>query len=299
MLRIAICEDEEKYLELEKNIVSTYLKQKGLSVSVTGFSACESLLEDKVQLDIFDLIILDVEMKGINGIAAAKMIREKNDKVQIAFISAHMCYSTDGYHVRAIRYILKDKDDFEKYLQECLDRFLETIDQNEREITLDFTIGKRTLKVSDIVYLRSSGNYTVFVVSFESQETYLLRSTLKKMTDIMQAFDFLPVSSKETVNLCHVRSLSRYNMILDKNKGQTTQVFSKVDANDDGTRAILLEVYKALIEKGYDPINQIVGYILSEDPTYITNYNGARSLIRKIDRDKLLNTLVREYLGVE
>ena len=88
-------------------------------------------------------------------------------------------------------------------------------------------------------------------------------------------------------------------MIMDKNKGQITQVFSKVDMNDDGTRAILLEVYKALIEKGYDPINQIVGYILSEDPTYITNYNGARGLIRKIDRDKLLNTLVKNYLGVE
>ncbi|MBE6679594.1 MAG: IreB family regulatory phosphoprotein [Ruminococcaceae bacterium] len=87
-------------------------------------------------------------------------------------------------------------------------------------------------------------------------------------------------------------------MILDKNKKQDTQVFNKVDLNDDGTKVILLEVYKALSEKGYDPINQIVGYILSEDPTYITNYNGARGLIRKIDRDKLLNTLVREYLGV-
>lgn len=87
-------------------------------------------------------------------------------------------------------------------------------------------------------------------------------------------------------------------MILDK-KGPNTQVFNRVDLNDDGTKAILLEVYSALIEKGYDPINQIVGYILSEDPTYITNYNGARSLIRKIDRDKLLNTLVKNYLGVE
>ena len=87
-------------------------------------------------------------------------------------------------------------------------------------------------------------------------------------------------------------------MILDKNKKQDTQVFTKVDPNEDGTKVILLEVYKALSEKGYDPINQIVGYILSEDPTYITNYNGARGLIRKIDRDKLLNTLVREYLGV-
>ena len=87
-------------------------------------------------------------------------------------------------------------------------------------------------------------------------------------------------------------------MKLDK-KEPTTQVFTKVDMNDDGTKAILLEVYSALIEKGYDPINQIVGYILSEDPTYITNYNGARSLIRKVDRDKLLNTLVKNYLGVE
>lgn len=87
-------------------------------------------------------------------------------------------------------------------------------------------------------------------------------------------------------------------MILDK-KGPNTQVFTRVDMNDDGTKAILHEVYSALIEKGYDPINQIVGYILSEDPTYITNYNGARSLIRKIDRDKLLNTLVKNYLGVD
>ena len=88
-------------------------------------------------------------------------------------------------------------------------------------------------------------------------------------------------------------------MVLDRNKKQQTQVFQRVDTTDDGTQAILLEVYKALSEKGYDPINQIVGYILSEAPTYITNYNGARSLIRKIDRDELLNTLVKKYLGVE
>lgn len=64
------------------------------------------------------------------------------------------------------------------------------------------------------------------------------------------------------------------------------------------TRQILSMVYAALQEKGYNPINQIVGYILSEDPTYITNYNNARSLIRKLDRDELLQELVRYYLGV-
>ena len=88
-------------------------------------------------------------------------------------------------------------------------------------------------------------------------------------------------------------------MCPDKNKKQQTQIFKKVDIEDDGMQATLTAVYNALSEKGYDPINQIVGYILSEDPTYITNYNGARSLIRRIDRDKLLNTLVKNYLGVE
>ncbi|MCI7808520.1 IreB family regulatory phosphoprotein [bacterium] len=61
-------------------------------------------------------------------------------------------------------------------------------------------------------------------------------------------------------------------------------------------RRILRNVYEALTEKGYNPINQIVGYLLTEDPTYITNYNGARSMICKIDRDELMQVLVREYL---
>jgi len=63
------------------------------------------------------------------------------------------------------------------------------------------------------------------------------------------------------------------------------------------TREILSTVYEALRVKGYNPVNQIVGYILSEDPTYITNYNNARSLICKLDRDELLQELVMSYLN--
>ena len=59
---------------------------------------------------------------------------------------------------------------------------------------------------------------------------------------------------------------------------------------------VLTTVYEALKEKGYDPINQIVGYILSEDPTYITTYQGARANIRRIDRDDLLQALLKNYL---
>ncbi len=76
-----------------------------------------------------------------------------------------------------------------------------------------------------------------------------------------------------------------------------TQTFSLGDDKEQEMKIILTTVYDALREKGYNPINQIVGYILSEDPTYITTYNNARSLIRRIDRDDLLRALVRSYLN--
>ncbi len=65
------------------------------------------------------------------------------------------------------------------------------------------------------------------------------------------------------------------------------------------SQEILKEVYAALVEKGYNPINQIVGYILSGDPTYITSHNNARSLIRQIERDELLENMVKYYVGKE
>lgn len=75
-----------------------------------------------------------------------------------------------------------------------------------------------------------------------------------------------------------------------------TRKFAAVD-NKAEMREILSSVYNSLMVKGYNPINQIVGYILSEDPTYITNYNNARTLICRIDRDELLQELLKSYLN--
>ena len=74
-----------------------------------------------------------------------------------------------------------------------------------------------------------------------------------------------------------------------------TRQFTAIDSKIE-MKEILSSVYNSLKEKGYNPINQLVGYILSEDPTYITNYNNARSLICRLDRDELLHELVTSYL---
>ncbi|MBQ7962144.1 MAG: IreB family regulatory phosphoprotein [Clostridia bacterium] len=68
---------------------------------------------------------------------------------------------------------------------------------------------------------------------------------------------------------------------------------------DSQIKVMLAQVYEALAEKGYNPVSQIVGYILSEDPAYITTYNNARNIIMKIDRYELLQSLIKEYLGIE
>ena len=78
---------------------------------------------------------------------------------------------------------------------------------------------------------------------------------------------------------------------------EPTTVFSIYEDKDSEIKQILTEVYDALKEKGSNPINQLVGYILSEDPTYITTYGGARNKIRKVERDDLLAALLKNFLG--
>lgn len=78
-----------------------------------------------------------------------------------------------------------------------------------------------------------------------------------------------------------------------------TITFSTKDTKREEIRAILKGVYGSLEEKGYNPLNQIVGYIISEDPTYITNYKNARTIISKLDRDELLRALVEDFIRLE
>lgn len=80
---------------------------------------------------------------------------------------------------------------------------------------------------------------------------------------------------------------------------QHTMEFNFGRDNEKLTKDILTEVYKSLSEKGYNPVNQMVGYLISGDPSYITNYNGARALIRKLERDEILEEVLKSYLDID
>jgi uncharacterized protein (UPF0297 family) len=89
-----------------------------------------------------------------------------------------------------------------------------------------------------------------------------------------------------------------FNIRNMSNKENTMQ-FDLINDKRDLTKAILTQVYDSLKEKGYNPVNQLVGYLISGDPTYITNYNGARALVRKLERDEILEEVLKSYLGIK
>lgn len=89
-----------------------------------------------------------------------------------------------------------------------------------------------------------------------------------------------------------------FNIRTMSNKENTMQ-FDLINDKRDLTKAILTQVYDSLKEKGYNPVNQLVGYLISGDPTYITNYNGARALVRKLERDEILEEVLKSYLGIK
>ena len=84
---------------------------------------------------------------------------------------------------------------------------------------------------------------------------------------------------------------------MDNNIDKTMQFDLNVN-KEDMTKAILNDVYNALKEKGYNPINQLVGYLISGDPSYITSYNGARALLRKLERDEIIEEVIKSYLEI-
>ena len=85
---------------------------------------------------------------------------------------------------------------------------------------------------------------------------------------------------------------------MSANENGKTMMFPVVDQRECEIHDTLFQVYEALSSKGYDPVNQLVGYFISEDPTYITNHNNARALIRKLDRDEVLTIMIKKYLNL-
>ena len=103
----------------------------------------------------------------------------------------------------------------------------------------------------------------------------------------------------DIVSLDNVKGVGCFKQRVMSNNIEHTMQFDLSKNKEALTKTILTEVYNSLQQKGYNPINQLVGYLISGDPTYITNYNGARALVRKLERDDILEEVIKSYLEIK
>ena len=216
MIRIAVCDDNLEFLEKEKKIIMTYLIMRDQEYEIDTYDSGKRLL-DSLNGKEYDLIMLDVELKDMNGMDLAQKVHDFNDKISVAFVSAFMKYAPGGYQVNALRYILKDEK-LKESIEECLELLLKNLDIDKKTISMEFTIGERTVRVNDILYLKSNKNYTVFVMNCENAEELKQKNSIRKVTDLMAKYDFVSVNSGESVNLHHVDKIRGNKLILDNGK---------------------------------------------------------------------------------
>ena len=216
MLRIAICDDEQICLEHEKEIIEKYLNSRNEQSIIDVFTSSQKLLEAAVDIP-YDLLMLDVEMPGIDGMEVAWRLHEINEKSLIVFISAYIKYASHGYRVNAFRYILKDEN-IEEYIKECLERIIKNIGKDNRKISIEFTIGKRELRVNDIICIMRQGNYTLFEIENSNKEILKQKKPVKRVREIMAQYEFITVSSGVSVNPYHVKDVKDNKVWLDNGR---------------------------------------------------------------------------------
>ncbi len=216
MIRIAVSDDNQECLENEKKIIMSYLILHDQDCEIDTYNSGKRLL-DSVFKKEYDLIMLDVELQDMNGMDLAQKLHDINENIPIAFISAYMKYAPGGYQVNALRYILKDEN-LKESMEECLELLLKNLDIDKKTISLEFTIGERTIRVNDILYLKSQKNYTVFVVSGDNKEELKQKNSIRKVTDMMVKYDFVSVNSGESVNLHHIEKIIGNKIVLDNGR---------------------------------------------------------------------------------
>ncbi|MGL4106657.1 LytR/AlgR family response regulator transcription factor [Clostridium sp. LP20] len=204
MIKIAICDDDRNIINEIKNCIESY---QGLEYSITTYGSGEELLEASEK---FDLIFLDIDMTGINGIETAKEIRNYDKAVKIIYVTSYTDYLNLAFSVHAFGYLNKPvkMEQIHSQLDEVLSYSME-----EKEEVLEFitTEGVVRLTAKEIYYFEYI-NRTVKLKTLK--ESYILRDKITRIANEMEEYGFLMPHKSFTVNLFHVKSIKGYDIFM-------------------------------------------------------------------------------------
>lgn len=208
-LNIAICDDEKYYRNYVKNAVRDYLVKEDVLFRIELFMNGEAFCEHEENIQKFDIIFLDIEMDGMNGMETAYFIREKNPEIDIVFITVTSDYVFEGYNVRAVRYIMKKEID--KSLPDCLANIIKTRKLSGHRMEFPFVGGKRTILLDDILYIESRSHKLQFT---RKDDILYMYGQINELESKVTGFNFVRCHQSFLVNLGHIEQINNYLICL-------------------------------------------------------------------------------------
>lgn len=207
MYHLAVCDDTPADLELILSMVRRWTDTRGVEIQTQTFPSAETFLFHYAEDKQYDILLLDVEMGGMDGVALAKHLRQAKDPVQIVFITGYSDYIAEGYEVSALHYLMKPVK--EEKLLAVLDRAAERLRVEERALFLKLDGEMVRLPLRDIRYLEVQQNY----VTVHAGQDYTLKSTLAKLAGDLDE-RFFQLGRSYIVNLHCIQRVTRQAAVL-------------------------------------------------------------------------------------
>ncbi len=203
MLKIIVCDDEVVFLNKITKIIRQEFSKHNIDIEIDSFLSGEKLIE-KNDIHDFKLIFLDIEIKDINGIEVAKILRNRGYEGTIIFITSYMDYTICGYEAEAFRYILKDNLDYA--LKECVVSVIYKLGLNK------FCFGELSVNVKEIIYIESDNHKLIF--HLKNNKTYECWGKLSDVEKSNKHLELIRIHQSYMINTIYLKGIKRYFVTL-------------------------------------------------------------------------------------
>lgn len=231
-INIAVCDDEETFINIIQNHIDKYMMQQDIEYKIDRYFSGEDLLEKNPECFPYQLIFLDIKMGDINGLQVAEKLNQRLEQVTIVFITSYIDFALAGYKVGAVRYILKNDGKFKLEFEECMSSIIQKYRLESRVELFDFSDGEQYIHINQIMYVESVLHRAIFHIKGKNGiEIHYLYAKLDDVENILADVDFFRVHKSFLVNFQFVEQITRYKVTfydgktigISKNKFEDTK----------------------------------------------------------------------------
>lgn len=214
MFKIAICDDETYFRNDLQEMITAYMTEKGYAFQIDTFSSGEEFIALGIEMAQYTIVFLDISMDEVDGITAAKNIREVSRDAFIVFVTAYIDYTLEGYKVDAVRYLLKGNANFQSMVNECIDAIIEKINYVVVKKQFKFSEMEKEIPLDRLLYIESNLHKLEFHIMEDCMKIYTMYETLNEVEQQLSGYDFIRIHQSFLVNLKYIKDVTRYKAVL-------------------------------------------------------------------------------------